>query len=328
MTAPRTHQGRGRLVRAPGPRETVERARVGRAGVLLVLLSLLAIGASPPPREVAPLKVFVLVGQSNMQGKGKVEQLQRLATSGETRATYGHWVDAQGDWIARDDVWIWYLDRHGPLTVGYGTPAGDRFGPELEIGRVLGDAFEEPILLVKIAWGGKSLARDFRPPSSGGEVGPFYARTLEHLRDVLDRRPELFGDIGAQPHELAGLFWFQGWNDRVNQEFNDEYETHLANLIRDLRKDLDRPSLPVVIGETGQGGPDEKHPRALSLMRAQGAVARYDEFAGTVRLVGTRRFYDDDPKHDGGYHFFGNAENFFAIGHALGQGMLELLAPR
>ena len=32
---------------------------------------------------------------------------------------------------------------------------------------VVGDAYEEPVLLVKLSWGGKSLAKDFRPPSSG-----------------------------------------------------------------------------------------------------------------------------------------------------------------
>jgi len=291
----------------------------------LALSPLLPRGAAPAAGETERLKVFVLVGQSNMQGKGKVEQLRELATDDETRAIYGHWVDASGAWVARDDVWISYLDRRGPLTVGYGSPAEDRFGPELEIGRVLGDALDEPVLLVKIAWGGRSLARDFRPPSSGGDVGASYTETLAHLRDVLATRAKLFPDIEAETHDIAGLFWFQGWNDRIDQGFNDEYERNLANLIRDLRAALELPSLPIVIGETGQGGPDETHPRALSLMKAQAAVAGDAEFAGTLRFVGTRRFYDDDPQHDGGYHFFGNAENFFGIGAALGEGMLELL---
>ena len=312
------------------PRNSARRSRALFAATLaFVLLPLQVPGASQPisQRTDAPptLKVFVLVGQSNMQGKGKVEHLKELAGADETRATYGHWLDAEGGWVARDDVWIWFLDRRGPLTVGYGAPAEDRFGPELEIGRVLGEAFEEPVLLIKIAWGGKSLARDFRPPSSGGEVGSCYTETLEHVREVLATREELFPELEAASHELAGLFWFQGWNDRIDQAFNDEYEANLANLIRDLRAALELPALPVVIGETGQGGPDETHPRALSLMRAQAAVAEREEFDGTVGFVGTRRFYDDEPQHDGGYHFFGNAENVFGIGAAMGEAMLELL---
>ncbi len=94
------------------PRELVERSWGNLAAVLaLAFFPLLALGASRPSSEAAKLKVFVLVGQSNMQGKGKVEQLKQLATADETKATYGHWVDAKGDWVARDDVWIWYLDR-------------------------------------------------------------------------------------------------------------------------------------------------------------------------------------------------------------------------
>lgn len=54
----------------------------------------------------------------------------------------------------------------------YGGPglegrAGETIGPELGFGWVVGDALEEPVLLVKCAWGGKSLAVDFRPPSAG-----------------------------------------------------------------------------------------------------------------------------------------------------------------
>jgi alpha-galactosidase len=308
------------------PRKAVERSPHRLAVMAVFALVLLqAPGASQSTAEAGSLKVFVLVGQSNMQGKGDVQQLKALATADETQATYGHWVDAEGGWVSRDDVWIWSLGRKGPLTVGYGSPAEKCFGPELEIGRVLGAAHEAPVLLIKIAWGGKSLAEDFRPPSSGGEVGPCFTETLEHVREVLATREELFPELEAGSHELAGLFWFQGWNDRINQAFNDEYEVNLANLIRDLRTSLGSPALPVVIGETGQGGPDETHPRALSLMQAQAAVAAYEEFSGTVGFVGTRRFYDDEPQHDGGYHFYGNAENFFGIGSAMGQAMLELL---
>ena len=42
-----------------------------------------------------------------------------------------------------------------------------------------GDAFEEPVLLIKLAWGGKSLAEDFRPPSLEGDTGPYYIEVIE-----------------------------------------------------------------------------------------------------------------------------------------------------
>ena len=45
-------------------------------------------------------------------------------------------------------------------------------------------------------------------------------------------------------------------------------EKNLANFIRDIRKEFGTPKLPFVIAETGMNGPEEKHPRALSLMKA------------------------------------------------------------
>jgi len=60
-------------------------------------------------------------------------------------------------------------------------------------------------------------------------------------------------------------------------------------------------------------------------MQAQAAVAAHEEFSGTLGFVGTRRCYDDEPQDNGGYHFYGNAENVFGIGSAMGQAMLELL---
>lgn len=83
-----------------------------------------------------------------------------------TAPKFAHLVDAAGKWRVRDDVFIHYLQRKGPLTVGFGAKE-TMIGPELGIGWVTGDAFKEPVLLIKCAWGGKSLGVDFRPPSAG-----------------------------------------------------------------------------------------------------------------------------------------------------------------
>src|ERR1043165_6774979 len=103
--------------------------------------------------------------------------------------------------------------------------------------------------------------------------------------------PGEFPEFGDRKYELAGFGWHQGWNDRVNQAFNDEYEKNMANFIRDIRKDLGVNKLPFVIAETGMNGKEEKHPRALSLMKAQAAVAEYAEFKGNVAFVGTKEFW-------------------------------------
>lgn len=285
-----------------------------------------------------PVKVFILAGQSNMEGHGFVKaepkrnegkgSLEYVAKDAKTAAQFKHLLAKDGQWAVRDDVWIHYLERKGKLTAGFGVKE-DRIGPELGFGFVMGDALEEPILLIKLAWGGKSLGKDFRPPSSGGEVGPFYKEIVERSKALLSNLKKEFPELGERPHELVGFGWHQGWNDRVNQAFNDEYEKNMANFIRDIRKDLGVKNLPFVIAETGMTGPEEKHPRALSLMKAQAAVAEYPEFKGNVAFVSTRAFWRETAQSPSsqGYHWNTNAETYYLIGEAMGHAMKKLCQP-
>ena len=109
--------------------------------------------------------------------------------------------------------------------------------------------------------------------------------------------------------------------------FPQVYEKNLVNFIRDIRKDLRAPELPFVIAETGMSGREETHPRALSLMKAQAAVAKYDEFQGNVSFVGTRDFFRPKEESPTGqaYHWNSNAETYYLIGDAMGNAMLRLV---
>ena len=267
--------------------------------------------------------MLVQVEQKANQGKGSLEWL--VKNPGTTKQ-FKHLVDTKGKWIARDDVQIWYLGRKGNLSPKYGFREGF-IGPELGFGHVVGNALDEPVLLIKLAWGGKSLAKDFRPPSSGGEVGPYYKELLKLTRQVMGDAETLFPQYADHKLELIGLGWHQGWNDRVNQTFNDAYEANMANFIRDIRKDLGRPKLPFVIAETGMSGRAEKHPRALSLMKAQAAVAKHKEFRGNVAFVGTKDFFrpKDQSPNGQAYHWNSNAETHYLIGDGMGKAMLSLL---
>lgn len=303
---------------------------------LLLALPLLASMSHESTVEREKLKVFVLAGQSNMVGAGAVKSrpdrnegrgsLEHLVRAPETRKKYAHLVDKKGGWVERDDVWISFFEREGPLTVGYGSRK-DTIGPELGFGHVVGDAFDEPILLVKVAWGGKSIGKDFRPPSAGGEVGESYTALFAQIRKVLGSLEERFPKLDHDGVELVGLGWHQGWNDRIHQGFNDAYEENLACFIRDARKELDVPGLPFVIAETGMSGHEEKHPRALSLMAAQAAVAEREEFRDNVAFVGTRDFFRAKEHSPSGqaYHWNNNAETYWLIGEGMGRAMLDLL---
>ena len=306
---------------------------LGRFGLPFFLL-LLILGSTAVAD--APVKVFLLAGQSNMVGAGQIAansarnggqgSLEWLVESSPAKEKYAHLRNSSSEWVEREDVKIWNFGRTGGLKPGYGSNTGT-IGPELGFGTVVGEAFDEPVLLIKIAWGGKSIGKDFRPPSAGGEVGPEYRILVDRTKEVLQDAGRQFPELAGRTFELAGIGWHQGWNDRVNQEFNDAYEVNLAHFIRDIRRDLDAPDLPFVIAETGMSGPQEKHPRALSLMAAQAAVAKMPEFKGNVAFVGTRSFYREPDASPSGqqYHWNSNAETYYLIGEAMGKAMLVMV---
>lgn len=57
--------------------------------------------------------------------------------------------------MERDDVSIGFLGREGKLAPGYGAK-NSSIGPELGFGNIMGDAFDEPVLIIKTAWGGNA----------------------------------------------------------------------------------------------------------------------------------------------------------------------------
>lgn len=301
-----------------------------------------AVGLTDAAAE--PIRVFVLAGQSNMQGQSVADldgpdynegrgTLQWLWQDPAFRQEFG-FLRGPGDaWAVREDVRVRYqLEdgplRTGPLRLGFSPYDGrHHFGPELGLGHVVGDHCAAPVVLLKTAWGGKSLYRDFRPPSSGGTVGPYYARMLTEIRAGLEAAATEFPDHPGRV-ELAGFVWYQGWNDGCEPATAvPEYETNLVNLIRDVRRELGVPELPVVIGELT--GPWVEAPGEwAALRRAQAAAARRPEFANTVAFVSTHAFVrrpEDSPNPGHGHHEFGNAETGLRVGVALGRAMVALL---
>lgn len=319
-------------------------ARRALAAVCVVVcLAVFAPGAHAG--EPRPLKVFILAGQSNVVGHSVVDlagkdyndgkgTLASLLSDPAKAGRFRHLRDASGAWRVRDDVWVRFRPepgtlRAGALSVGYTAYEGrHHFGPELEFGHVVGDALEHEVLLIKTAWGGKSLYEDFRPPSSGGTTGAYYTRMIAEVREALASLKEDFPGSQAVGHEVAGFVWYHGWNDGCDPERAvPEYEANLVNLITDVRADLGVPNLPVVVGELT--GPWVQAPGAWDRLRkAQAAGASRPEFAGTVAFVPTHEFVrrpEDSPNPTHEHHEFGNAETGVLVGGALGRAMLGLL---
>ncbi len=320
---------------------------IRKVGIVLALFFLAGFGAKGEEKPL-PWKVFILAGQSNMEGQavhdlegkdynGARGTLKFLLRDRLLAPKLRHLVDETGGLAKREDVWVRYQPenaplRKGPLGPGY-TPYGDthHFGPELEFGHVIGDALPNPVLLIKTAWGGKSLYKDFRPPSSGGQVGKYYTMMIEQVRESLANLSKDFPAYKGQGYELAGFVWYHGWNDGVDpKNAVPQYEENLAHLINDVRKDLGVPKLPVVVGEIT--GPWVDAPGEWNALRkAQKAAANRPEFQNTVQFVETRNFVrkpEDSPNPGHGHHEFGNAETYFLVGEALGKGMLQMISAK
>ena len=135
---------------------------------------------NPPARALKPLKVFILAGQSNMQGHAHVSTFDSLADDPKTAPLLNEMRTPDGKPRVCERVWISSVgclgdaysdlrEQAGKLTVRFGAfgPSGERIGPEFMFGLTMEKNLNEPILIIKTSWGGRSLHTDFRPPSTG-----------------------------------------------------------------------------------------------------------------------------------------------------------------
>ena len=327
----------------------LRRFQVAILGITLAAVAVPAVAADVPnldlpssEKGVRPLKVFILAGQSNMQGHASVSTFDSLADDPKTAPLLAEMRDKDGKTKVCDRVWITsvgclgdaYSDLNeakGKLTAGFGAP-DNKIGPEFTFGLTMEKALNEPILIIKTAWGGRSLHTDFRPPSAGpyewgayelaqckrrGDdldklkaekvkaTGAYYRHMIDHIQKVLRDIKRVVPDYDPeQGYELAGFVWFQGFNDLVSDWTYDErikpggydlYAELLGHLIRDVRKDLSAPKMPVVIGVMGIGGEKEgKKAPQRHFRRAQVQPTTLAEFKGNVVAVETSPFWDDD----------------------------------
>lgn len=309
----------------------------------LILVALIMFASDSLAAEKV-VKVFVLAGQSNMEGQGVVDldhpdhynggkgTLVWSMKNAKTKAKMSHLKDAAGNWRVRDDVFVRYQTPHelkvGEHGIGFAVYSGNHhIGPELQIGNLLGDHFVEPVLLVKTCWGGKSLFKDFRPPTADGETGEFYLKMVADVKHAMSHAGSEIPALKDVRMELAGFIWFQGWNDMFDEQARADYASNLVCLVSDFRKAFNVPELPVVIGETGNLG-TEAGQNMVAIREAQEKAAETIEPAGSASFVSTTDFArpkELSPNVGHGHHWFGNAESYFLIGDAMGEEMIRLL---
>ena len=189
--------------------------------IIAVVIGLMPGTASQAAAK--PLKVFILAGQSNMQGHANVSTFDSMADDPKTAPILKEMRDADGKPRVCQKVWISSIgclgdaysdlrEQKGKLTAGFGA-SPEKIGPEFTFGIYMEKLLDEPILIIKTSWGGRSLHTDFRPPSAGPyvwsdyELSPvqdggvttwkrsrptrskprvlFYRHMIEHVRKVL-----------------------------------------------------------------------------------------------------------------------------------------------
>ena len=279
----------------------------------------------------APLKIYILAGQSNMVGQGVVEGKDTPGTleycvANDKSGQFDWLTDRKGKLTEQKDVWI-YFERNDQVLAENLSPrfgkTDELIGPELSFGHQIQKQEGGQILLIKAAWGGKSLAKDFRPPSSGGKTGFYYTEMVRCIHDALDNLHKYFPKYSkTQGYEIEGLCWHQGWNDAVNKKFTAEYTDNLKHLIKDLRTEF-KSDFPVVVATTGMAMKrdvaKDKLPKRKPIEKAQMAITNVKEFKGNVAVVDTSKYWKsskESPVPGGGQHYHWNksAEIYMNIG--------------
>ena len=202
------------------------------------------------PLSAKPLLVYILCGQSNMQGHADIRTFEHIGMDPKTAPLLKEMQNADGTPKVIKDVWISSIDsrsetgeKHGQLTAGYGA-SETKIGPEFTFGIYMQKIVKQPILIIKTSWGGKSINTDFRPPSAGvyqfndnqieafkkqgkdvaamkkeraERSGHYYRLMMGHIQKVLGDIKQVYPDYNEKEgYRVAGFVWFQGWNDMVD----------------------------------------------------------------------------------------------------------------
>ena len=189
----------------------------------LILWMLILGSLAPTSRADEPVKppakerfhLYLLIGQSNMAGRGVIEEQDKLPPPRVLKFT------KEKTWAAGVDP----LHFDKPVAgVGIGTT----------FGRVMAEAQPEVVIgLVPCAVGGTPLARW----QKGGDL---YKQGVERTQAAM------------RDGTLKGILWHQGESDSGSETTAKNYAERLAQMIRDLRTELNAGDIPFVAGELGQ----------------------------------------------------------------------------
>lgn len=197
-----------------------------------------APGGTPgnPPAQKESFHIYLLMGQSNMAGRGELSGSALKADNPRILS-----LNADNQWVIAKDPLHSKVGRTEP-----GVGPGIAFALEM-----LKADPKVTIGLVPCAVGGTPLKRWVKK-------GDLYEAAVNRAK------------AAAEQGTIKGVLWHQGEADTDKQPWADTYEGRLTQMIKDLRQDLGQPDLPVVVGQLGDflsQSPD-KHPGAETVRAA------------------------------------------------------------
>jgi len=333
--------------------------------VATTLIVPLVVGADVPDQLPKPdgkpaditktVQVYILLGQSNMVGMGKIAGGEgSLENAVKMKKKYSYLVDDAGQWSERKDVrFVRMMSGKGPLNNEWlNIKTCKTIGPEFGIGHHVGHAVDAPVMILKCCIGNRSLGWDLLPPGSerfeeGGKVYAGYKDSpdswakgtepkaigwyagKQYDDDTADAK-KVLADLekhypGATKYEVAGFFFWQGEKDGGNAVHASHYEQNLVQFIKQLRKDFKAPDAKFVLATLGEAkkGSEGNGGKVLNAqLTVDGSSGKYPEFKGNVATVYTNPL---SLGGSGNSHYGGNAETYMNVGEAMGQAMVELL---
>ena len=334
----------------------------------MTALALPAAGELPDPDGKPadmskPVQVYILMGQSNMLGFGKISGGEgSLEHAVKEKGLYPYLIDDAGEWTERKDVRNVRVMGSGDggmkqfnnewMKIGKG-----KIGPEFGIGHHVGNVTDAPVMILKSCIGNRALGWDLLPPGSegyeftdskgvtwehpgykgspekwkkGGEPKPIkwyagmqYDGDVARAKKVLAELDKYYPE--AKEYEVAGFFWWQGDRDSRSEALSSHYEKNLVALIKQLRKEFDAPNANFVTASLGQTrkGATDGGGKILDAM-----LAVDGESGSYPEFKGNVAAVYSHPLSKGGSsggHYSGDAETYQNIGDAMGAAMAKLL---
>jgi hypothetical protein len=185
------------------------------------------------------IDVYLIGGQSNATGQGYMRNLPEGWRADERVMLFTSGVVKQGGGIFSGQPANTWLPLH------QASESPDRFGPELGFGNRMQELTPgRHIAIVKHAWSGTNLYKDWAPGKDAADTASF-GKQFRTFVETVDRGMAGLRERGDRP-VIRGMTWQQGESDAATAA--QEYAANLTHFIARVREQFHVPDLVFIYG--------------------------------------------------------------------------------